>query len=342
MGDSNNIVTLPDFKQINTEASAWVARIESKQMTKQEHTEMLAWQKKSPLHRLSLERLITLWDDLDSLKQSQLFQASNTKEPRILAKLITHRPAAAAVILFIAISSGLFFKQLDFFNNTPQQPQLFSTDIGIQRTVSLPDGSRMQLNTNTQVEVRYTPSNRDIRLLHGEAFFDVEANTQRPFRVYAGAGLVRAVGTAFSVFLRRDNVEVAVVEGSVEVSSMLSDDIKPPTPKTQKSIPIATVSAGKLVQFNEKVNAVKDIKHTLSWRTGTLEFSGDPLNKVIEDISRYTNVNIIIIDPKLSDLRIGGYFRVGEVDALFEALEQSFGVHVEWNNNNIVHLSFAQ
>lgn len=346
MDDSNNIVSLPTSKKIEAEASAWIVRLKSDNVTAQERLDMLTWQQQSPQHQQALEHMAALWGDLDLLSQSTRLREQHAVEPnnsiQTLPRSGAHKqarywPIAAAALLLVTLSLGVF-KQF-YPAEINAEPQLYKTQVGIQKTVALPDGSSMQLNTNTQVEVRYTATSRDIRLLQGEAFFDVASNKERPFRVYAGTGLVRAVGTAFSVFLREQNVEVAVTEGSVEVSSLLPPAETPTTVETPKPTPLATVTAGKLIHFSEQIESVTEVNHALSWRQGILEFSGDPLTEVIADVSRYTDINIIINDSELSDLRIGGYFRVGEVDALLQALEHSFGVRVERDKDNAIHLS---
>ena len=104
----------------------------------------------------------------------------------------------------------------------------YSTAIGKQQLITLNDGSTVLLNTNSQIKVDYSDQARNITLVKGQAHFDVMPNPNQPFNVYAGTGLVKAVGTAFSVYLQPEIIEVTVTEGTVELSAL--DQPAPLTP----------------------------------------------------------------------------------------------------------------
>ena len=84
-----------------------------------------------------------------------------------------------------------------------------------------------------------------------------------------------------------------------------------------------------------------EIVQKLAWHQGLLRFSGDPLEDVVAEISRYTDLSIVILDPEIRDLRIGGFFKVGETEKMFQALETSFGVRVQRKGKNVVLLAAA-
>ena len=108
--------------------------------------------------------------------------------------------------------------------------------------ITLADGSIVTLNTASRIETRMNGQERTVRLLEGEAFFEVAHDATRPFRVYAGDGMTVAVGTAFSVRLNKNAVEVVVSEGKVAYSRVADT----PTPET-----IAYVTAGETASFGE-------------------------------------------------------------------------------------------
>src|SRR5690606_23127337 len=113
---------------------------------------------------------------------------------------------------------------LTFMSTSGLEQYHHTTEVGEHRTFSLPDGSTITLNTNSELKVTYDKDFRNIRLLRGEAHFEVARDLDRPFLVYAGNGLVRAVGTAFTVFIHDPKeVEVTVTHGVIEVSA-LDDD----------------------------------------------------------------------------------------------------------------------
>jgi transmembrane sensor len=222
---------------------------------------------------------------------------------------------------------------------------LYSTSVGEQKSIVLPDHSKVLLNTASRIQVDYRVGQRGVHLLQGEAFFEVAHDTHRPFLVYAGANIVRAVGTAFTVRVQKQDVEVTVTEGVVELSSVphavgstVGKGLIEPQTK------LADIKAGQSAAFNQDVESIQsikpqEIKRKLSWREGILSFSGEPLEQVVAEVSRYTPVTIVISDPAIRDIRIGGYFKIGETDAMLEALETSFGVRVNRVNDQLIYLA---
>ena len=207
----------------------------------------------------------------------------------------------------------------------------------------------MLLNTNSRAKVAYSPERRTVRLLNGEAYFTVTPGAERPFIVYAGNGMVRAVGTAFSVNIKPEGVEVTVTEGSVELNALGDYPAKNPTPADNSIVDenidrAAILKAGQSATVAQTIQQVETIEQEqmdmkLSWQEGLLRFSGDSLEEVVAEVSRYTSLSIEIRDPKLHDLRIGGIFKVGEIEKMFEALEAGFGIRAERVNENLVVLS---
>lgn len=348
MSDEKKIVTFPDLRTIEAEASAWIARLDCDDACEEDRAAFREWRNRSAQHQEIAARLSSVWSELYVLKELAV-----PPEKQVIAKPAFTWPFKSVLPWSVGLAAGFalivaFGILISFQGWTgPERMRVYSTEVGVQKTVELSDGSTILLNTNSQVEVRYTQEARDIRLLHGEAFFDVASNPRRPFTVYAGTGFVRAVGTAFTVHLRNNNVEVTVTEGDVELISLI-DPIAVNAPERTRLTPerLAVVAAGQSALFSEEIESLETIPESelnrkLSWRQGVLVFAGDPLAKVVADISRYTDMTIVILDPELRDLRIGGYFKVGEVDAMFEALEKGFGIRVERVNEAEVQLSAA-
>jgi transmembrane sensor len=233
---------------------------------------------------------------------------------------------------------------------------MYATAVGQQKRMIRADGSVALLNTNSQIEVEYGENFRDIHLLQGEAYFEVAKNLNQPFRVYAGNGRIQAVGTAFSVLLKVNAVDVTVTEGKVALASLVNTKVTLPEPSgtppgqtrpdTNNRL-IATelglLSAGQSITIREAAGAEaskasivdeieivdqQEMSKRQSWQRGIITFAGDPLEKVVEEISRYTTVRIEITDPAVRAIKIGGQFPVGETDAMLNALEANFGLRV--------------
>src|SRR3546814_7268470 len=175
---------------------------------------------------------------------------------------------------------------------------LYATDLGEQRTERLPDGTRIILNTQTAVEVRYSRQRREIALQHGEAMFEVAHDAARPFVVATGDGSVTALGTRFQVRNEGAGAIVTLLEGSVEVTSQA--DRRQLKPGEQ-----ARYGAGAMGIDVRQI----DPPATTSWLQGRLDFSGLPLAEAISEANRYSGVKLRLGDPRLADLPVGGSFR---------------------------------
>lgn len=350
MSDPNNVIPLVDAARVEAQAAEWIARLDRDAPTESDLADFAAWKALSPMHRQAAERLSGLWSDFDLLAGQEdalapavasAGQASPAPWPRrSLASLV------AACLLVVALGiSGVWLYM--------PQTQVYDTGIGGQKTINLEDGSSIQLNTNSKVEVRYTSRTRDLRLLRGEAYFEVSPDPARPFSVYARQDVVRAVGTAFVVRLRGEGVEVTVTKGRVELATLsrppaaASLDRISTAPRRPLTLMTAQDGGTELALVNrsslvEQIElAPPDVLRKLAWRQGMLIFNGEDLSSVVADVSRYTDVRIEIADPSLKSLKVGGYFKVGEVEPMLEALESGFGVEVERVGEKLVRLSAA-
>lgn len=330
--------SLPGQRAIEAEACAWIAQFDGKQPSKEDLAAFHEWINRSPKHKEEIRRLSELWDDLNILTELAVPVRETRKKPAVLPVWAS---AFAVLILLFGAWGYIRF-------GIPETPRVYSTAVGEQKTVELPDGSSIQLNTASRVKVDYSDVERKVQLLQGEAFFKVASDRQRPFVVYVRERLVRAVGTAFTVYVQRKNIEVAVTEGVVEFARVpaFEDPAKSKRAVSEAQSITTTVTAGQkatLDRGKESVESVKreELNRMLSWREGLLVFSGEPLEDVIEEISRYTSLKIMIVDPRIREIRVGGYFRTREINAIFDALEASFGIRVDHLSDQVIQLSAA-
>lgn len=341
-----------DSTTIAAEACAWIAQLESGSLTRQDIEALAEWTRRSPRHAEELRQYAHLWNDLDILSEmagplEEAAAADRTAaHPRRHAKLMPRMAAACVALGLVVLAAVLMVGR----GEAPSGPFMASTAIGEQRQVRMPDKSVANLNTNSRIEVDYDGNQRKIRLLKGEAFFDVVSG-RRPFTVYAADRVIRAVGTAFAVRLHPESIEVTVAEGTVELAVMNeiagdedSAEISRPPVQARPAVLVGAgqraVAGDNVVGHIETVSE-EDIERTLAWRNGDLEFSGQSLPAVVNEVSRYTPLKIIIKDSRLEEIEVGGIFKIGETEALFEALEESFGVEVQ-RAGNLVYLSTAE
>lgn len=207
----------------------------------------------------------------------------------------------------------------------------YRTQLGEMKVIPLSDGSVVTLNTNSEIAVRYTASQRLIELVHGEALFDVAKNKLRPFIVQTGTALVRAVGTSFSVKVLPDQpVQVLVREGIVEVK--------------RPGVPVAPVV---LVAMNSRAIAPQDapiiakpvetseVGRELAWRVGRLAFHGETLAQAAAEFARYSDARIQIDDPDVANQKVTGLFVSTDPVGFANAVAVSFDLHTEISDSQI-------
>ena len=192
------------------------------------------------------------------------------------------------------------------------------TAVGEVRSVTLADGSRVDLNTDTAIVVRYSEGERRILLLRGEAFFEVARNPQRPFVVDGFVLKARAVGTRYVVRAPSDDFtgDVQVEEGQVEVTGgndrvlLKPGDAASPTREGRLGV--------------TKV----DVANETAWRSGKLVFSGQPLRDVLATLERYRHGRIVALDGAAAEQRVSGVFDLKDTDQALRALEENLPVRI--------------
>lgn len=352
MTDKGKILTFPDAAAIEAEAAAWVARFDVGDVSARDQADFQQWLNSSALHRDAIAEYGKLWADFDALR---LLIAANGAGQQAAAhfdgpgnlKEVIARFALCAAVVAVVLGGALFSR--------PQSPQLvkaeihappklsYETAVGGHRRIALSDGSAVILNTNSRLDVDFSSNRRDVHLVRGEAYFEVVHDQERPFTVYARNYVIRDVGTAFDVHVSKTGtVEVGVTKGRVEVRSA---DAKSLPGAATKSL--GPLTAGHDILLGQKVEQVAivssvDMSRKLAWRQGELIYAGQPLSEVLADVSRYSDIQFEVADPKLESLPVGGAFRTDQIDAIFAALQNNFGIHAEWVDSQHVRLSVAR
>lgn len=379
----NKIASFPSSLAIEEQACQWLVKFESDEKPSiQEIKQFNAWLSKSPVHRQTLLRLAKTWSDMDimsglmiplgcSLKPRKCKFAAITSAVAIFTKNISGavvsktlrgvRPLMLLPVLILVVTLSLSFFKTSLRPVIPNNS--YVTSIGEHSKHILDDGSVLSLNSNSKVEVNYDLSKRVVNLLKGEAHFDVIFDPHRPFEVYVGNRVVKAVGTAFSVYRLEENVEVLVTEGKVELAVIESTLLVKPdlssiknnalnqnlgVNSTENTVTVvASLVAGQSISIPIRSNqldapvvkyAQGELVRKLSWLDGRLVFAGESLEEVVAEVSRHTPILIEVVDPELKQLRIGGQFQAGETDALFDVLESGFGVKITRINKSHVQL----
>lgn len=332
---------LPDVRKAEREASEWIARLNADDVSAEERARFEVWRGGHPLHARVYEDLMGTWRQFTAagpFVRAVSFVQSMNEAGAVRTSRRRWTLAAATLSVVAVLIAGLYIERTS--------DTRFRTAVGEQATISLPDGSTMELNSNSVARVDYSARSRVISLERGEAFFKVAHNTRRPFWVVGGGSWVRAVGTAFNVDVRSTEVQVTVSEGTVKVGATEpllgaapSDDV---LAKTVASV----LTVGQQADLHGAVTTTRklstaDLARSVAWRDGTVYFENRPLSDVIDEMSRYTTVQLVVEDEKLRQLPVGGTFQANPqgAEALLTMLEQGFGVRVRREGDRTYLLS---
>lgn len=373
MGD--NLSVFPDKAAIKEEAGLWIVRMDSRKLDDDEIQELREWVKRSDFHREYLLKLAANWDAMSVLRElGEMFPLPEKEETqtshsawsrlnkRIWEILRSPMGIAASGLASLLVAGSLLLFHPEQMRGTSSEE--YVTAVGERQSYTLEDGTVMSLNTNTRIQVNYTEARRSVSLLQGEATFEVAKNPERPFVVYAGTGLVWAVGTAFNVRHDAGLVDVIVTEGRVKVFSdtsatdsiapslkVASDAVEAPveasSPVAQNDQREALLGAGGALRYREVIESFKTMEQEesqriLAWHEGSLVFKGETLEQAVAEISRYTDKKLIIADESLKTLRVGGHYKLDDIDALLASLGRGLGISVDFtqiDGNQIVFSS---
>nr|WP_277602558.1 FecR domain-containing protein [Parahaliea mediterranea] len=230
--------------------------------------------------------------------------------------------AAAALVL---VALWLPAQRLE----PPPQGGQYSSGTGEVRVVRLEDGSAVILGADSALRVELTATQRRVRLLRGEAFFDVARDEQRPFLVRVDDVAVRVLGTRFEVHKGVAATRVMVEHGLVTVQAPAPGRNGESSHDGDTALLLAAGEAAVRAPGDSWARLGPGRSPTTGWRDGRLAYDGAPLREVIADANRYYDQVIVLADPELGDLRVTASFRAREIDQLIGVLEGAVGVRAE-------------
>ncbi len=283
------------------------------------------------------------WDLLASVENHPQVQAWLDAVDAPAPRFRRISAAAAGVVLTIGVGAGAWLLH--------SAGAHYKTRVGEQRDVILADGSKVTLNTDTALTVRYSAERRYIELERGEALFSVKHNVAQPFDVSAGDTLTRALGTEFNVDLRNTKVTVSVLDGAVRVAA--ANVANPPANGSASAVdsdergltPVAALAKGQALEFHTQDRRVleekADLRRIDAWRTRRLEFSDTPLAEAVEEFNRYSTSHVTIGTPDLGAVRVSGVFRIGDADGFLFSLQEALHVEAHESEDEIVLLRSA-
>jgi transmembrane sensor len=188
------------------------------------------------------------------------------------------------------------------------------------------------LNTDSEIQLEISDRERRVKLVRGEAFFDVAKDPTRPFVVYANDKRVIAVGTQFAVRMKPEGLQVVVAEGRVRVEK--ATVIGSPEPLVE--LVAGNIATAERSMVRVRVQPVADVERALSWRAGYVLLSGTSLDDAVAEFNRYNRRQLVIDDPALTDIQVGGNFKADNIDGFVRLLEEGFHIHAEEQDDRIV------
>lgn len=342
MNTNNKVIPLHTLSMIDDEASIWLVRLDNGNLSDQLRKELKSWLSADKRHPIALKAMADIWDGMDEILM--------TIDDDEASKNVTLWPVLKPILEPFALAASVCFLAILVFFAIPNdvQKNTYASVVGQQMSTTFDDGSIIHLNTNSRIETEFSDEKRIIKLIQGEALFEVSHDPERPFIVYAGNRLVQAIGTKFVVHLKSENIQVTVTDGKVKMSKVpfnktLTDIKGLNNTDTKKDDVYITKGEKVIVGANQapKLTLIKpeNLKRALSWLDGKLIFVNEELFDVIEEINRYIDVEIVLKDPSLHKITISGRFDLEDSEALIEAIELSFNMDSKRLDSNKVLLT---
>lgn len=199
----------------------------------------------------------------------------------------------------------------------------YATPVGAHERIKLADGTRIELNTNSELRLESDPQKRVVRLLRGEAFFEVHHDADHPFVVLAGGHRIVDLGTKFVVREDKGGVRVSLVEGSAKLESNAGTGKQHTVVLKPGDVALATPAS--IIVHKEQVDV---LQVQLGWRRGVLVFHHAALSEVAAEYNRYNERQIVIADPDIAKLTISATLPTSDVDGFARMARNFLGLGI--------------
>lgn len=295
-------------RYIENQAIEWLVKLNNPALSESDIQKFNQWLSESPAHQVAYINAEQLWTTSEKL----------VKNTSLKSGLINWRYAFASFLIVVCVS----FYQYSIHSTTDYE---FHTGIGEQKTFDLVDGSKVTLNNQSHMKLAINQKSRKVQLLAGEVLFDVATDIKRPFDIETHDGMIRVLGTQFSVNRYAESTLVTVIEGRVALGE------KP----FEKDI---FVPAQVLTQSQQQTlgNAIKgieprqvDVKSELAWQDHQLIVRNDTLSNVLADLEKAFPVKFVIMTPALGEKRITAVLNLSDLDQVLLVLETSLSLQID-------------
>jgi transmembrane sensor len=312
------------------------------------------WLRASPLHVREYLRAVEVWEGLSHpsagsgrSREQLIAEAGDSNLVELPAREEISRavPARRAtshgfrwrrIGLALALSAVFVLAYLEWQRTTML---VVRTGVGEEHSEILPDRSIVDVNTQSEIRVAFTSTERRVELVRGEAFFDVAKDPARPFIVATDLATAKAIGTRFSVYRAQSGTIVTVAEGRVlvrDTHAVAADSQSVAEPEDAVEVIPGTqaeAQPGHHVQMRRA-----NVASTFAWREHRLVFEGEPLAAVVEEFNRYNSPPLLISDPRLREQHISGVFGANDPESLLDFLVKVDHIAVTRDPNGVTHI----
>ncbi|MBD9480142.1 FecR domain-containing protein [Pseudoxanthomonas sp. PXM02] len=346
-------------EQALQEAAEWLLRLSEHDLQDADIDAWNAWMEASPLHAQAFEDVHLLWDAAADVRSEEVVAArqahvaSDADATRDAASsppgvtdasfrprsttVPSRRPrsrarrwvAVAASVAVLAMMVGLWKHEAP---RAPAELHLVA-ETGAPRKMTLPDGSRLDLDAGSEVVVQFSSQRRQVELVRGQAYFSVAKDPGKPFEVRAGGAMAQALGTHFSVARRNEGVRVVVTEGRVQVSDLRANR----GGIANHVVQLVANQSATLAEDGPLEGPVDlDATATLAWLQGKVTYRSETLGNVVADLNRYSRLPIVLEDKQLAQLRVTGRWSTTDLDVWLDSVAQALSLSVVRKQDEIL------
>lgn len=290
------------------EAADWVLRKRDTGLADEDLRSFHSWLERDTENRKAFEAAETLLGDARAAIESDPGLRDLDPEPAGRGRTATTIVVGIALVSLAFVSlDGPMRMRADVISGVAEFP-----------VIDLEDGSTVFMNAGSAIAFDYTDRSRTVRLLRGQAYFEVQPDADRPFSVDMGDTRVTALGTAFDIRLGHRETDVTVTHNAVLME--FADHEHPPVELNEGEHVRYSVS-GHLGEITDRSASA-----ALAWRRGYLVLDNQPLSSVVEELERHFSGQILIAGSGLADRRVSGTIAVSDTGAALAFLEQALGL----------------
>jgi transmembrane sensor len=306
---------------VDEQAALWLQKRKFWSWREEDQSAFDAWLAESSSHEISYWRLEAAWEATQRLSalQRPSIQRSTPRSP-------WPKFSAVAALAGLAIVAGIALPP--YFRHS--EIRTITTAIGERKTISLGDGSKIELNTNSRLKVVSNSEGRKAWLDKGEALFDIVHDGRRPFEVTIGNRRITDLGTKFLVRRSGKELSISLIEGSARFDALDGSVVSPVFLKPGDTL---DDSGKKIIAIRKTASELSD---ELGWQRGVLVFKHATLAGAAAEFNRYNTNKIVVPDQQTARIAIGGTFQSNNVSVFAESVRDLLGLRVTRRGDNTV------